>query len=91
LVRIADNGSGIPPEIQQRIFETFFTTKPVGKGTGLGMAISHQIVVEKHGGKLNLKSSLDSGTEFEILLPLNLPSSSNRSPEPSMTPDAVQV
>ncbi|MBD2186341.1 ATP-binding protein [Planktothrix sp. FACHB-1355] len=70
-VRIADNGPGIPPEIQGRIFETFFTTKPVGKGTGLGLAIGHQIVTEKHGGKLNLRSHLGVGTEFEILLPLS--------------------
>ncbi|MFB2923635.1 sensor histidine kinase [Aerosakkonema funiforme] len=70
-VRIADNGPGIPPEIQGRIFETFFTTKPVGKGTGLGLAIGHQIVTEKHGGKLNLRSHLGIGTEFEILLPLS--------------------
>jgi len=69
-VRISDNGSGIPPELQQRIFETFFTTKPVGKGTGLGLAISHQIVTEKHQGQLNLRSQLGVGTEFEILLPL---------------------
>lgn len=68
-VRIADNGSGIPPEIQQRIFETFFTTKPVGKGTGLGLAISHQIVTEKHHGRLDLRSTPGAGTEFEILLP----------------------
>jgi signal transduction histidine kinase len=74
-VRIADNGPGIPPEIQQRIFEMFFTTKPVGKGTGLGLAISHQIVTEKHSGFLNLRSIADSqpatGTEFEILLPIS--------------------
>ena len=78
VIRIADNGPGIPPKIQERIFETFFTTKPIGKGTGLGLAISHQIVTEKHGGKLNVRSrSADSGnsqaevgTEFEILLPL---------------------
>jgi two-component system, NtrC family, sensor kinase len=69
-VRIADNGPGIPPEIQARIFETFFTTKPVGKGTGLGLAISHQIVTEKHQGKLNLRSEPGAGTEFEVLLPL---------------------
>ena len=69
-IRIADNGSGIPAEIQQRIFETFFTTKPVGKGTGLGLAISRQIVTEKHKGKLNLRSQAEVGTEFEILLPL---------------------
>ena len=69
-VRIADNGPGIPPEIQRRIFETFFTTKPAGKGTGLGLAITHQIVTEKHKGKLNLHSTPGTGTEFEILLPL---------------------
>ncbi|HAX76650.1 MAG TPA: ATP-binding protein [Cyanobacteria bacterium UBA11372] len=69
-IRIADNGPGIPAEIQQRIFETFFTTKPVGKGTGLGLAISRQIVTEKHKGKLNLRSQAEVGTEFEILLPL---------------------
>jgi len=77
-VRITDNGPGIPQEIQQRIFETFFTTKPVGKGTGLGLAISHQIVTENHRGKLIVRSqgnkledfSSDVSTEFEIILPL---------------------
>jgi len=69
-IRIADNGRGIPPEIQRRIFETFFTTKPAGKGTGLGLAITHQIVTQKHKGKLNLHSTPGTGTEFEILLPL---------------------
>ena len=69
-VCIADNGCGIPPEIQSKIFETFFTTKPVGKGTGLGLAISHQIVTQKHGGKLKLRSQPGLGTEFEILLPV---------------------
>lgn len=70
-VRIADNGSGMPLEIQQRIFEMFFTTKPVGKGTGLGLTISHQIVTQKHGGELLLQSQLERGTEFSILLPLH--------------------
>ncbi len=69
-IKIADNGSGIKPEIQQLIFENFFTTKPVGKGTGLGLAISHQIITEKHRGQLTFTSSWGIGTEFEILLPL---------------------
>ncbi|MEK0179287.1 MAG: ATP-binding protein [Oscillatoriales cyanobacterium] len=67
---ITDNGPGIPPEIQEQIFETFFTTKPVGKGTGMGLAICHQIITEKHAGKLNLRSQPAPNTEFEILLPI---------------------
>jgi len=67
---IADNGPGISPEIQERIFDTFFTTKPAGKGTGMGLAICNQIVTEKHGGKLNVRSQPGQNTEFEILLPL---------------------
>lgn len=69
-VQISDNGTGIDPTIQERIFETFFTTKPVGKGTGLGLAITHQIVTKKHDGKLLMDSQLGKGTTFEILLPL---------------------
>jgi two-component system NtrC family sensor kinase len=68
-IKIADNGLGIPPEIQERIFEDFFTTKPVGKGTGLGLAISYQIVTQKHGGEIKMKSQMGVGTEFEIILP----------------------
>ena len=70
-IAIADNGPGIPPENQQRIFETFFTTKPAGKGSGMGLAICHQIVTEKHGGKLKLRSHPGENTEFEILLPIS--------------------
>jgi len=69
-ISISDNGHGIPPEIQQQIFETFFTTKSVGKGTGMGLAICNQIITEKHGGQLNLRSQPASNTEFEILLPI---------------------
>ncbi|NET56574.1 MAG: ATP-binding protein [Symploca sp. SIO2E6] len=69
-IRIADNGPGIPPEIQERIFEMFFTTKPVGKGTGLGLAISNQIITKKHHGQLFLCSHPDTGTEFQIIFPL---------------------
>jgi two-component system, NtrC family, sensor kinase len=69
-IAIHDNGSGISVELQSRIFETFFTTKPIGKGTGLGLAISRQIIVEKHAGYLNLASDSISGTTFEVLLPI---------------------
>ncbi|MEH2266064.1 HAMP domain-containing sensor histidine kinase [Nostoc sp.] len=70
VVRIADNGSGIAPETQEKIFEMFFTTKATGVGTGMGLSISHQIVVEKHGGQLTCKSEVGSGTEFIISLPV---------------------
>ncbi|MEA5470773.1 PAS domain S-box protein [Spirulina sp. 06S082] len=68
-VSIADNGSGIPEEIQQRLFDPFFTTKEIGKGTGLGLSISYQIVTEKHGGTLECISTLGQGTEFLITIP----------------------
>ncbi|HLO83854.1 MAG TPA: ATP-binding protein [Nostocaceae cyanobacterium] len=70
VIKIADNGTGIPPEHQNKIFENFFTTKPRGIGTGLGLAISYQIVVEKHQGKLTFTSELNQGTEFAIALPI---------------------
>ncbi|MBD1832613.1 HAMP domain-containing protein [Cyanobacteria bacterium FACHB-472] len=69
-VAIADNGVGISKEIQQRIFNPFFTTKPLGKGTGMGMSISYQIITEKHGGKLECFSTPGEGTEFIIRIPL---------------------
>lgn len=71
-IAIADNGSGIPESIQQRVFDPFFTTKPVGKGTGMGMSISHQIVSERHGGRLSFYSTPETGTEFIIQLPIDL-------------------
>ena len=72
-IAIANNGPGIPEAIQQRLFNPFFTTKPVGKGTGMGLSISYQIITEKHGGKLKCSSSLGSGTEFMIQIPLRQP------------------
>lgn len=69
-IAIADNGVGISPTAQQRIFDPFFTTKPLGKGTGMGLSISYQIVVEKHGGKMNCHSVPGKGTEFSIRIPL---------------------
>lgn len=69
-IAIADNGPGMPEAVQSQIFNPFFTTKPVGKGTGMGMSISYKIVVEKHGGKLECFSSIEQGTEFFIRIPL---------------------
>lgn len=65
-IRISDNGKGIPKEIMSKIFDPFFTTKSVGEGTGLGLSISHQIITEKHGGKLECYSNPGQGTEFII-------------------------
>ncbi|WP_239121391.1 MULTISPECIES: AAA family ATPase [Spirulina sp. CCY15215] len=69
IVKIADNGMGISDEIKERIFEQGFTTKEVGKGTGLGMAIARQIITEKHCGTIQVNSILGKGTEFMITLP----------------------
>jgi two-component system, NtrC family, sensor kinase len=70
-IRIVDNGRGIPAEVQQRIFEPFYTTKPVGKGTGLGLSISYQVIVEKHNGTLQCRSTPGKGTEFLITIPVD--------------------
>ncbi|MCD8485660.1 MAG: sensor histidine kinase [Desertifilum sp.] len=69
-IAIADNGPGMPESIKPYIFNPFFTTKPIGKGTGMGMAISHQIITEKHHGKLECFSTPGQGTEFVIQIPL---------------------
>ncbi len=68
-VTIADNGPGMPESVRSRIFDPFYTTKPVGKGTGLGLSISYQIVVDRHGGKLECRSTPGQGTEFIIEIP----------------------
>ncbi|MDJ1182972.1 hybrid sensor histidine kinase/response regulator [Roseofilum casamattae] len=70
IVRITDNGTGIPDEVKAKIFEQGFTTKGVGKGTGLGMAIAQQIIVEKHQGTIACRSEPGQGTEFCISLPV---------------------
>ncbi|BBD59421.1 two-component sensor histidine kinase [Nostoc sp. HK-01] len=69
-IAIADNGMGMSEQIKTQIFNPFFTTKPVGKGTGMGMSISYQIITEKHGGKLECYSQPGKGTEFVITIPI---------------------
>ena len=68
-VRVTDSGKGMSPEVQKRIFEPFFTTKKVGEGTGLGLSMAYQIIVEKHGGQLLVESTEGQGTTFTVRLP----------------------
>jgi len=69
-IKVQDNGGGIPEEIRDKIFQPFFTTKPTGEGTGLGLSMSYDIVTKGHGGQLTMKSSTGEGTEFLITLPV---------------------
>lgn len=71
VIRIADHGSGIPPEHLPKVFDPFFTTKDVDKGTGLGLSISHGIV-ERHGGRIEVESQVGLGTTFRVVLPVGL-------------------
>ncbi|MEM9089777.1 MAG: response regulator [Cyanobacteria bacterium P01_F01_bin.53] len=73
IIRITDNGAGVPPSIQRRIFDQFFTTKPVGKGTGLGLTISNTIINKDHQGLLTFCSQVNKGTEFTITFPAVAP------------------
>ncbi|MGB7484547.1 MAG: ATP-binding protein, partial [Phormidesmis sp.] len=75
VISIADNGPGIPLDVKSRIFDPFFTTKAVGKGTGMGLAISYQLITEKHSGKLECFSDEGVGTEFVISIPMQVSAS----------------
>ncbi|MBN3962389.1 ATP-binding protein [Nostoc sp. NMS8] len=79
IIRIADNGAGIPQEIQSRLFDPFFTTKAVGKGTGMGLSISYQIITDKHGGSSQCISSPGQGAEFIIAIPIRVAKSAQSS------------
>jgi signal transduction histidine kinase len=68
-IRIRDNGTGIPEDIRAKMFSPFFTTKPAGEGTGLGLSLSHDIVVKQHGGTIEVASVPGEFTEFTIRLP----------------------
>ncbi|WP_334311890.1 sensor histidine kinase [Aphanizomenon sp. CS-733/32] len=69
-IAIADNGNGIPENVKNRIFNPFFTTKEISKGTDMGIAISYRIITEKHHGKLECFSDIGKGTEFIIQIPV---------------------
>jgi GAF domain-containing protein len=68
-IRIRDNGTGIPPEVKEKMFNPFFTTKPAGEGTGLGLSISHDIIVKQHSGSIDVDTKPGEFTEFRIVLP----------------------
>jgi two-component system, NtrC family, sensor kinase len=68
-ISIRDNGVGMPPEVTEKMFNPFFTTKPAGEGTGLGLSISHDIIVNQHGGSIEVNTEPGAFTEFRIVLP----------------------
>jgi two-component system NtrC family sensor kinase len=68
-IRVRDNGTGIAPEIKDKLFQPFFTTKPTGEGTGLGLSISYDIVTQQHGGTITVESRVGDFTEFTVRLP----------------------
>lgn len=70
LITIADNGEGMTDEVKERLYENFFTTKPIGEGTGLGMNITRDIIENKHGGKVDFTSTLGVGTAFTFTIPI---------------------
>jgi signal transduction histidine kinase len=68
-IRIRDNGTGIPPEVREKMFNPFFTTKPAGEGTGLGLSITHDIIVKQHSGSIEVDTQPGEYTEIRIILP----------------------
>ena len=70
VISIADNGEGMTDEVKQHLFENFFTTKPIGQGTGLGMGITQNIIENKHGGKISFTSTKGEGTTFILTIPI---------------------
>jgi two-component system NtrC family sensor kinase len=70
-IQVTDNGTGMPAEVQAKVFQPFFTTKPTGEGTGLGLSLSHDIIAQGHGGTLSVESREGRGTTFSVVLPLN--------------------
>ena len=72
-IRISDTGCGIPEEVREKIFDPFFTTKEVGRGTGQGLGIAHNVVVEKHGGSIDFETEVCKGTTFIIRIPYKAP------------------
>jgi signal transduction histidine kinase len=68
-IRVRDNGTGIQPEVKEKIFNPFFTTKPAGQGTGLGLSICHDIIVKQHRGSIEVETQPGEFTEIKVILP----------------------
>src|SRR5262249_418982 len=68
-IRVRDNGTGIPPDVKEKVFNPFFTTKPAGEGTGLGLSISHDVIVKQHCGSIDVQTEPGAFSEFIIVLP----------------------
>ena len=68
-ISIRDNGTGIPPDVKEKMFNPFFTTKPAGEGTGLGLSISHDIIVKQHAGSIEVDTLPGEFTEIKVILP----------------------
>jgi two-component system NtrC family sensor kinase len=77
-IRIRDNGTGIPPEVRDKMFNPFFTTKPSGAGTGLGLSLSHDIIVKQHAGSIEVDTQPGEFTELKVILPRTAPTSKKR-------------
>jgi len=71
VIKVKDNGNGIPDTIKEKIMQPFFTTKPTGEGTGLGLSLSYDMVVKGHGGSINLDTKEGEFTEFKVTLPVS--------------------
>jgi two-component system, NtrC family, sensor kinase len=87
-ISISDTGTGIPDSARDKIFDPFFTTKEVGKGTGQGLSIAHNVIVNKHGGTLRFESECGKGTTFFIRLPINAPTVTDEAMQPEIQPPA---
>ena len=88
-IRIRDNGTGIPREVKEKMFNPFFTTKPAGEGTGLGLSMSHDIIVKQHGGKIDVATEPGVFTEFVITLPRAAAAQANKANPQGHTGDAT--
>jgi two-component system, NtrC family, sensor kinase len=69
IIKVKDNGTGIPDALKAKIFQPFFTTKPTGQGTGLGLSLAYDIVTKGHGGTLEVRAEEGAGTEFTVTMP----------------------